>query len=298
MSVAELGGGAIVPSPVTSTRRARRRHGRGTAGAVLLAVVVLACVVGPLLSPYSAQEFVAAPLLGPSPSHPFGTDALGRDVLVRTLLGGRVDLVVALLGVLVPLLTGTLIGVLSGLAAGSWVDTALMRLVDAVLAFPFNILILALVVALGPNASLGPLPAGVPALLAGLFLTSWSVYARIARGQTLALRDREFLVAARLLGYRRTRIVCRHVLPNVLATTGTYAISDVVIVVSVTASLPFLGAGVQPPAPEWGSLMFDGRDVLSQAPWVCLGPGLMLMLTGIAVRLIGQSAIARLEDRT
>jgi peptide/nickel transport system permease protein len=123
-----------------------------------------------------------------------------------------------------------------------------------------------------------------------LFLTSWSVYARIARGETLALRERDFLVAARVSGLSWWTIVRRHIFPNVLPATLTYALSDAVLVIGVIASLPFLGAGVQPPTPEWGSIIYDGRSVLSEAPWVCLGPGLFIVCSGIAVRLMGQGS--------
>jgi peptide/nickel transport system permease protein len=192
--------------------------------------------------------------------------------------------------VVVPLLVGTVIGIASGLVAGSLLDRVVMRTVDAILAFPFNILILALAVVLGQSTTFWFLPAGVPGILVALFLTSWSVYARIARGETLALRERDFLVAARVSGLSWWTIVRRHIFPNVLPATLTYALSDAVLVIGVIAALPFLGAGVQPPTPEWGSIIYDGRSVLSEAPWVCLGPGLFIVCTGIAVRLMGQGS--------
>jgi peptide/nickel transport system permease protein len=260
------------------------------AGAALLGGIVALCVVGPLFVTMSTTEFGAIPLSGPSPAHPFGTDAFGRDVFIRTLVGGRIDLGVAFIGVVVPLLLGTVIGIASGLVAGSLLDRVVMRMVDAILAFPFNILILALAVVLGQSTTFWILPAGVPGILVALFLTSWSVYARIARGETLSLRQRDFLVAARVSGLSWWTIVRRHIFPNVLPATLTYALSDAVLVIGVIAALPFLGAGVQPPTPEWGSIIYDGRSVLSEAPWVCFGPGLFIVCTGIAVRLMGQGS--------
>jgi ABC-type dipeptide/oligopeptide/nickel transport system permease subunit len=276
--------------PALKPPKVLRRNRTFAAGAILLGAVVTLCVLAPLFITTSTTDFVGLPLSGPSVAHPFGTDAFGRDVFIRTLVGGRLDLGVAFIGVVVPLLAGTVIGVASGLVAGSLLDRILMRTVDAILAFPFNILILALAVVLGQSTTFWFLPAGVPGILVALFLTSWSVYARIARGETLALRERDFLVAARVSGLSWWTIVRRHIFPNVLPSTLTYALSDAVLVIGVIAALPFLGAGVQPPTPEWGSIIYDGRSVLSDAPWVCLGPGLFIVCTGIAVRLMGQGS--------
>lgn len=272
------------------TRRARRLGLR--VGAALLAAVALLSVVVPILSPYGTSDIVAPALQGPSGAHPFGTDAFGRDVMTRTFAAGRVDLFVAVVAVAVPLVVGTLIGVASGAAERRWIDSAVMRVVDAILAFPFIVLVLALVVVIGPVGKIGPLPAGLPSLFVAIFVTSWSVYARLARGQTLSLRERDFVVAARLLGYSKWRIVRRHLMPNVFATTATYAVSDVVLIIVVTASLPFLGAGVLPPDPEWGSIMYDGRAELATAPWISVAPGVMLALTGLAVSLIARALLA------
>ncbi|ULN48237.1 ABC transporter permease [Mycolicibacterium goodii] len=281
-----------VPSTASAPKRTTLspRNRTFAAGAVLLGTIVALCVLAPLVLTTSTTDFVGVPLSAPSPTHPFGTDAFGRDVFSRTLVGGRLDLGVAFIGVVVPLLVGTVIGIASGLVAGSLLDRVVMRTVDAILAFPFNILILALAVVLGQSTTFWFLPAGVPGILVALFLTSWSVYARIARGETLALRERDFLVAARVSGLSWWTIVRRHIFPNVLPATLTYALSDAVLVIGVIAALPFLGAGVQPPTPEWGSIIYDGRSVLSEAPWVCLGPGLFIVCTGIAVRLMGQGS--------
>ncbi|MBU8808297.1 ABC transporter permease [Mycolicibacterium goodii] len=281
-----------VPSTASAPKRTTLspRNRTFAAGAVLLGTIVALCVLAPLVLTTSTTDFVGVPLSAPSPTHPFGTDAFGRDVFSRTLVGGRLDLGVAFIGVVVPLLVGTVIGIASGLVAGSLLDRVVMRTVDAILAFPFNILILALAVVLGQSTTFWFLPAGVPGILVALFLTSWSVYARIARGETLALRERDFLVAARVSGLSWWTIVRRHIFPNVLPATLTYALSDAVLVIGVIAALPFLGAGVQPPTPEWGSIIYDGRSVLREAPWVCLGPGLFIVCTGIAVRLMGQGS--------
>jgi peptide/nickel transport system permease protein len=277
-------------TPTRSLSKVLQLNRTFAAGAVLLGTIIALCVLAPLFVTTSTTDFVGIPLSAPSLTHPFGTDAFGRDVFIRTLVGGRLDLGVAFIGVVVPLLAGTIIGIASGLVAGSLLDRVVMRTVDAILAFPFNILILALAVVMGQTTSLWFLPAGVPGILVALFLTSWSVYARIARGETLALRQRDFLVAARVSGLSWWTIVRRHIFPNVLPATLTYGLSDAVLVIGVIAALPFLGAGVQPPTPEWGSIIYDGRSVLSEAPWVCLGPGVFIVCTGIAVRLMGQGS--------
>ncbi|MGW9438076.1 ABC transporter permease [Streptomyces sp. NPDC055607] len=277
--------------PAPTARSPRRRFDPAfVAGATIILVIATACAVWPAVSGVSTTGFVAAPLQPPSLSHPFGTDDYGRDVFVRTLAGGRIDLSVAAVGVTVPLVFGTVVGIVSGMLAGSWADRVIMRVVDAILAFPFTILILALSVVIGPSWHLWGLPAGVPSILVALFVTSWSVYARLARGETLSIRQRDFIVAARVTGLGRWTVIHRHVLPNALPATLTYALSDVVLVVGVIAALPFLGAGVQPPTPEWGGIIYDGRSLLGQAPWISLCPGAVLVLTGLGVRLMGQGS--------
>lgn len=262
-------------------------------GAIILGLIIVGCFVVPIVSPYGTDSFVAQTLQAPSIAHPFGTDLFGRDVFTRVFAGGRVDLLVAAIGVSVPLIVGTVAGVVSGMTRLRWVDAIFVRVIDAVIAFPFIILVLVLVVAFGAQTSWGPLPPGIPALLGAVFIIDWTVYARLARASTLTLRQRDFIVAARLLGYSSLRIALRHLLPNVFGTTGTYAISDTVLVIIATASLPFLGAGVQPPNPEWGSIMYDGRTVLASAWWVTLAPGLLLVAFGIGVTLVADSLIDR-----
>ncbi len=266
----------------------RRRLRLPSAGVLLLGFVVVACVFGPLVYTTSSTELVSNPLAAPTLQHPLGTDAFGRDVLARTLHGGRIDLAVALLAVTIPFLTGTLIGVMSGLRANSLLDRALMRLVDAMLAFPFPILILALAVVFGDVGRVGFVPGGVLAMLLAFYVANWAVYARIARAETLALSERDFVVAARVSGLKTWTIQRRHVLPNVLPATFTYVLSDAVLVIGVVAALPFLGAGVQPPTAEWGTILYEGRGVMTTAPWIVLGPGIALALTGAGIRLIGR----------
>jgi peptide/nickel transport system permease protein len=246
----------------------------------------------PPLWPYSPDTLVGIAYQAPSWSHPFGTDSVGRDLFVRTFAGGRIDLLVAAISIGISLIVGTLIGTLAGSARQRWLDSILMRIVDAVIAFPFIILILALIVLIGPARQIGPAPAGLPATLIAFLIAGWAYYARLARGQALALRDRDYIVAARILGYSNARIVTRHLVPSVVRVTAAYAVGDAILVVIVVASLAFLGAGVQPPTPEWGSIMFEGRGFLQTAWWITVMPGIVLALTGLALSLMADALLA------
>ena len=260
-------------------------------GLVLLSVVVLMCVFVPMLWSHDPGEFVAAAFQSPSLAHPFGTDAVGRDVFVRTFAGGRVDLVAAVITAGFALVVGTTIGTFSGATKRRWLDSTLMRIVDAVISFPLLILLLALVVVIGADRSFGPAPAGLAAAMIALMSVQWAIQARIARGQALSLRDSDFVTAARLSGLPQRSIIRRHIAPGVARITAAYAISDVVLVVVILASLPFLGAGVQPPNPEWGSIMYEGRGFLQQAWWITILPGAVLALTGLALSLVADALL-------
>jgi peptide/nickel transport system permease protein len=266
-------------------------------GLGMLGLMIAACILVPVFSPYGPGEIVAAPYEAPSSSHPFGTDSVGRDMMTRVFVAGRLDLAIAAITVLASLAIGSILGTLAGGARRRWVDTSLMRLVDAVIAFPFLVLVLVLVVVFGPERSLGPLPAGAPAVICGVILGDWAFYARLARGQTLALRERDYVVAARVLGFSQRRIVVRHLLPGVIGTVSAYAVADAILVMITVASLSFVGVGIQPPTPEWGALMYDGRAVLQDAWWITVIPGVMLALTGLGLSLVADAMLARREGR-
>lgn len=260
-------------------------------GCGLLTGMAIACWFGPMIRPYGTSEFVAEPLEPPSWDHPLGTDTFGRDLLVRLLVGGRLDLIAVVLAVAVPFCLGTLLGAAVGLSGRRSLDSVLMRVVDAVVAFPFVILLLVLVLLLGPDRTFLGLPAGMPSVFVAIYLIGWAVYARLARAETLSLREREYVIAARLLGYSSARILRRHILRTVFGTTGTYAVGDAVLVIAVLAALPFLGAGVAPPTPEWGSIMAEGRPVLPTAWWVSVMPGVMIVVTGIGLSLVADALV-------
>lgn len=262
-------------------------------GMAILSIVLGACVFVPFVLPAGPDQIVAVPFRPPSLAHPFGTDLVGRDLLARVLVGGRLDFIAAFVTVAASVAIGTIAGVLAGGSRRQWVDSALMRLVDAVIAFPFLVLVLVLVVVLGPERSLGPLPPGAPAVMGGMILGNWAFYARIARGQTLALRDRDYVVAARVLGLSRFRIILRHLLPGTLGIVAAYAVGDVILTMITVASLSFVGVGVQPPAPEWGAIMFDGRAVLQSAWWISVIPGVFLAVTGLGLSLLADALLQR-----
>jgi peptide/nickel transport system permease protein len=260
-------------------------------GASVFILIVLMCVFIPIVYPYGPNDFVAPPLQAPSWAHPFGTDSVGRDVFLRTFAGGRVDLSAAVVVTLFAILVGTLLGTLAGSSRVRWVDSVIMRIVDAVLAFPLVILLLALVVVVGPDTQWGPAPPGLPAAMIALMCVMWSGYARVARGQALAMRDSDFVLAGRVAGLSNGRIVVRHIAPGVSRITAALAVSDIVLVVVILSSLPFLGAGVQAPAAEWGSIMYEGRAFLRQAWWITICPGIVLAAIGLSLSFVADSLL-------
>ncbi|EMA26842.1 MULTISPECIES: nickel transporter permease [Haloarcula] len=246
---------------------------------VVLTLLVLAAL-GPVVSPYDpAEQDLSNRLESPSLSHPFGTDQLGRDVLTRLLHGARFSLGIAVAVTTVRLLVGTAVGLVAGYAGG-WVDEALMRLVDTLLAFPGIVLALVIAGILGPSL--------VNVMLA-LAVVGWASYARLVRSSVLSLREREFVTTARLLGRSRMHIATRHLLPNVVAPVVVLATLDIGSVILGTAGLSFLGLGAQPPTPEWGTMLASGRNYLRQAWWLVNAPGLCIMVTVLGFNLLGDS---------
>lgn len=258
-------------------------------GLVVLALIIVASVAVPVLSPYGVNELVGLPYEAPSLAHPFGTDNFGRDVVTRTFAAGRVDLTIAVIGSGLSLFLGTVLGVTAGVARWRGVDAVLMRSVDGILAIPFVVLVLSFIVVIGPGAELPLLPAGLPALLLAIVLVNWTIYARLARARALVVNQQEYVTAGRLLGIPETRLLRRHVWPNVFGTTATYFAGDAILIIVLTASLAFLGAGVQPPTPEWGNMMYEGRTALATAPWISIAPGAVLAATGLGLTLVADA---------
>ena len=257
-------------------------------GAAVVGLVVLMAVFAPLVSPYDPlHQDVNGLLSPPSLLHPFGTDNTGRDVLSRVVWGTRVSLEAGLVSVAIAVVVGCAIG----LAAGYWggrLDGVLMRLIDAVLSFP------ALVLALALGAVLG---AGLGGVLIALGVVYTPTFARLMRGQVLSVRTREFVQAARVIGGADTWILRRHILPNAATPIVVQASLSVGFAILAEASLSFLGLGVQPPEPSWGSMINAGRGYLQQAPWMVFGPGAALFVTVLGLNFLGDGVRDALDPR-
>lgn len=264
-----------------SRRRGRRarRYGTLIVGAAILAVVIVACLAAPLLTHYNPDTLDPLhPLAGPlTPGHLLGTDEYGRDILARILYGGRIDLLIAFGATGVTFVAGTTIGLISGYFGGI-VDTVIMRIVDLFFAFPFFVLVIAVVAMLGPS---------VFNMFIAIWLTSWISYARITRGHTTVLKNREYVLAAKALGYRHVRVMLRHILPNVVSFVLIYAMVDAVGNVLLGAALGFLGLGAKVPSPEWGAMISDGQNYILSSWWLSTFPGVAIVIVGVGFSLLG-----------
>jgi peptide/nickel transport system permease protein len=266
--------------------RRRLRHVGGWVGLAILVGVAGLSVLAPLLpipKPTDIQPAIA--LQPPSLGHPFGTDSLGRDMFSRVVNGVQVDLVLGIVTTYVSLAIGVLVGVFAGYYRGIR-EMVAMRLVDTLIAFPFLVLVLAIVGMVGP---------GLVGVYIGIIVVSWTVYARISYSEMLVLRERQFILAARTLGYGDLRIILRHAIPNLLRPNLVFSLSDVVLNILALASLSFLGVGVQPPTPELGSLIAGGQQYLLTAWWITTLPGFVVVLIGVAFALLGEAVADRLS---
>jgi peptide/nickel transport system permease protein len=280
-----------VPATIGRAPSAWRRLRHSPAlisGLVLLMVIVGAVLIGPLFTGWSANETDTANILaGPSSAHWLGTDQLGRDVLTRLLVAGRTDLAVGVLAVLFPFCFGTLIGTISGYYGGL-LDTVVMRIVDILVAFPFYVLIISLVFVVGP---------GVRGIFIAFAIVDWVVYARTVRSTTLVVRESDYVAAARLGGLGDRRILLRHVLPNTISQAIVYIMSDVVLVIVAIVTLGYLGLGVQPPTPDWGSMIAEGQEFLTTHWMLSTIPGIAVVITGLSLSLIGDGLADVLRPR-
>jgi peptide/nickel transport system permease protein len=255
-------------------------------GVIGFAVFVLAAVAAPILTHYNPVQLdLLSTLQPPSLAHPFGTDHLGRDILARVIYGARIDLQIGLIGVAIPLVIGTLVGLMAGYF-GRWADTIIGRVVDVIIAFPFLVLVIAIVAMLGP---------GLINLYIAISVVSWVLYARIVRAETLAIRRREYILAAESLGYGHLRTMLRHVLPNVVAPAFVFGMSDFVLDLQLGATLSFFGLGVQPPTAEWGLMIAETRNFMLTAPWTVVFPGLAIITVSFFVSLIGDGLADRVR---
>jgi peptide/nickel transport system permease protein len=277
------------PDEATLQRRAtaERRWSNVTfyAGVAIFIAAVLTAVLAPLIAPYDPNAVeLQDKLLAPSASHAFGTDTFGRDIASRVIYAIRLDLQVIFIITYVPLVIGITVGAYAGYFGG-WLDTVAMRLVDVAIALPFLVLMIAIVAIAG---------AGLTGVYIGVLVVGWALYARLTRGEMLVLRERDFMQAARGLGYSTTRIVFRHAMPNLLRSNIVFSAADLVLNLLLLASLSYLGLGVQPPTAELGAMVAEGQSVLRQAWWVATIPGLVIVVLGVAFSMIGDGLADRL----
>lgn len=246
-------------------------------GAIVLALVLIA-LFAPAIAPHGAfDNDYTARFVPPSSEHWLGTDDLGRDIFSRIIYGARIDLRVGILSVLAPFVIGVFLGCISGYYGGK-IDTVLMRVVDIVQAFPFLILVIAIVAVLGP---------GLTNMYIAVGIVAWVTYARLLRGEILVAKHREYVEAARAMGARDLRIIGRHILPNVISSSLIYAMSDIILYIVLAASLSYLGLGARPPEPEWGAMITAARTFWATAWWMSVFPGLAIVITGIGFSLLG-----------
>jgi len=253
-------------------------------GAAILAIILLASLLANHLIPYDPiAQNLRNTLQPPSLSHLFGTDNFGRDIFARVLHAAKLDLMIGFLCVVFPWLLGLTLGGIAGYFGGL-ADTLIMRTVDTFTAFPFLIMVIGVIAIIGP---------GLFGMYVALTMAGWSIYARIVRAEVLVIKKSEYILAARSLGYGHGRILVRHVIPNVVTPTIIFAMTDMVLVILSTTSLSFLGLGVQPPTPEWGVMIAEGRGFILSAWWMVTLPGLAVVLVGVALSLFGDG-IARI----
>lgn len=271
--------------------RALRRDRRMQLGLLLVGGLVVLAVFAPLLSghdPAAQADLVGRSYAPPSLTHPFGTDFFSRDLFSRVLHGARISLSVAGLAVLLSVTLGTALGLVAGMAPG-WIDAVLMRLVDAALAIPRIFLVLVVVGLWNDIGLLG--------LVLILGLTSWFDTTRLVRAEVLSLRSREFIDAARALGFGTARIMIRHLMPNVAAPVIVSATLGIGQMILLEAGLSYLSVGVRPPTPSWGQMIAEGQTAMQAAPWVAVFPGLAIVLTVLGFSLIGDGLRRALDPR-
>jgi len=246
-------------------------------GGIILVILFLG-LAAPILTPYNPIKPDYSQILqAPSFSHFFGTDEFGRDILTRVLYGVRIDLRVGLISVISPFIIGIILGSLAAYFGG-WADTIIMRVLDIVQAFPFLVLVIAIVAILGP---------GLNNMYIAVALTAWIVYARLIRSEILVQKEQEYVIAARAMGSTNWRIITRHLIPNTITSSIVYSMADIALYILLAAALSFLGLGAKPPTPEWGALITEGQAYMTNAWWMSALPGLAIVITGIGLSLIG-----------
>jgi len=253
-------------------------------GIVLVALIVLPALLAPWIAPYDPSEADFMNLRKPpSFEHLMGTDSAGRDIFSRVLYGVRLDLGVMLFVTFLPLPIGVLLGAIAGYYGG-WVDAVISRVADTLIAFPFLILVMAVVAIVGP---------GLKGVMIGIPLAGWALYARMARAEMLVVREQNYMLATKTLGYTEWRAIFKHAVPIIMRTSLAYSTVDMIVNLLLISGLSYLGLGQQPPDPELGAVIADGQAHLLNAWWIATFPGLTLVALGIGIGLVGDG----LSDR-
>ena len=271
---------AMTPAPDKPVAAGRRRRFSSTflAGAAILILSVLLALFPQMFAPYNPTAFdYKAILKGPSLAHPFGSDNFGRDILSRTIWAYRIDLQIALFGTLFPVIFGTLVGAVVGYIGG-WLEAVFGRIVDAIVTFPFLVLVIAIVAVLGP---------GLFNLYIAVSIVGWVFYAKLIVAEFKVQKRLDYAAAARVMGYSTGRIVLRHLLPNAMTGALVYWMTDMALCILLGSSLGYLGLGAQPPTAEWGVLIADGKNYMNTAWWISVFPGVAIVLTGLGFSLLG-----------
>ena len=257
-------------------------------GIIIFFIILLIGLFAPFLTQYDPfyQDYNSL-LLPPSFDHWFGTDNYGRDIFTRVIYATRLDLQIGFYTTYVPLIYGVMIGAYSGYFGGS-IDTIMMRLTDTAMAFPFLILIIFILSILGP---------GIQNIYIAVFLVAWTMYARLIRAEMLVEKNKDYIVAAQVLGFGTNRIIFKHAMPNIITSCIIFSMFDFVLNILLVSGLSFLGLGVQPPIPEWGAMVAEGRDFILTAWWISTLPGFFILLTGFALCLIGDGLSERFGKR-
>jgi peptide/nickel transport system permease protein len=265
-----------------------RKYRPGIAGLVVILLLVLLAIASPLIAPYSPTK-VDTRLIGQGPSlaHPLGYDGIGRDVLSRIVYGSRIALLVGLLATGISVLIGVTVGATAGYFGG-WVDSVLSRVIDTLMAFPTLVLLVTLAAVVGPSLRNVIIVIGV---------TVWATYARVVRADVMSLRERDFVQAARAIGAPDSRIIFRHIVPNVLGPVIVIATLGIGGIIILEAALSFLGLGVQPPTPSWGGDLSSARVHIRNYPHIAIAPGIMITITVIAFNLLGDGLRDALDPR-
>jgi peptide/nickel transport system permease protein len=267
------------PEPVSRRENIRAKMRRSKpflAGASLTGIIVLLVLAGPIWLPSTTAQDPNALLSGPTAAHWLGTDQLGRDLLARLVSAGRTDLRIAIVALIIPALVGVSLGTLAGYLGG-WFDTLLLRVVDVVIAFPFYVLIIALVFVVGTGES---------GIYTALALVGWVGYARMTRNATALTAGQNWVVAARQSGLPTSRVIVRHVLPHTATAAVVLFAADIVVVIVAVITLGYLGLGVAQPTPDWGSMIYETRSFITSKWWLPAMPGFAVVITGLGFSLL------------